>query len=154
MNVLAQNKKAGFDYQILETFEAGLELLGHEVKSIKGGHISLKEAYITVKNIPGQTPELYLIKAHVSKYKAAGQIKDYNPVRPRKLLLRKNEIMRLIGKKQEQGLTLIPLKIYTKRSFIKVEIAIAQGRKKYDKREVIKKREVDRRLRTLTKKKI
>jgi SsrA-binding protein len=149
MSVLAVNKKAGFDYKILETYEAGLVLSGPEVKSIKGGHISLKESYIDV--LAGQ-PELYLLKAHVAAYKPAGKIDEYNPTRPRKLLLHQSEVLHLMGKKQQAGLTLIPLKIYTKNSFIKLEFALAQGRKKYDKREVIKKREVERGLRILTKK--
>jgi SsrA-binding protein len=151
MSVLAVNKKAGFDYSILETFEAGLVLLGYEVKSIKAGHISLKEAYIDFRTDKEGQPELYLLKAHVPLYKPAGKVDDYNPTRSRKLLLRGGEIAHLIGKKHQAGLTLIPLRIYTKNSFIKLEFGLAQGRKKYDKREVIKKREVERSIRTLTK---
>jgi len=152
MSTLAVNKKAGFDYKILETYEAGLVLSGPEVKSVKGGHISLKESYIDVLTTKQNHPELYLLKAHVSPYKPAGKMDEYNPVRPRKLLLHQNEIVHLMGKKQQAGLTLIPLKIYTKNSFIKLEFGLAQGRKKYDKRDVIKKREVERGLRILTKK--
>jgi SsrA-binding protein len=96
-------------------------------------------------------PELYLINAHVPQYKFAAQVKSYDPYRARKLLLKKREVEYLIGKKQEQGLTLIPLKLYTKRSLIKLEFAIAKGKKKYDKREAIKKRDVERQIRTLTK---
>jgi len=151
MPTLAVNKRANYDYDIQGKYEAGLVLLGHEVKSIKTGHISLKGAYVTVKKSKKELPELYLINAHISLYKHAGTVKDYDPTRPRKLLLKKNEIKHLIGKKQEQGLTLVPLKIYTKRSLIKLEFGIGKGKKKIDKREMIKKREVDRKMRTLIK---
>ncbi|MFH1822775.1 MAG: SsrA-binding protein SmpB [Patescibacteria group bacterium] len=153
MPTLAVNKRANFDYNILEKYEAGLILLGHEVKSIKTGHISLKGSYVTLKQIKNKLPELYLIKAHIPLYKHAGTVKDYQPERPRKLLIKKNEIKHLIGKKQEQGLTLVPLKIYTKHSLIKLEFGVGKGKKKYDKREDIKKKESDRRIRTLLKNK-
>ncbi|MBI4811919.1 SsrA-binding protein SmpB [Candidatus Falkowbacteria bacterium] len=153
MSVLTVNKRAKFDYEILETYEAGIVLFGHEVKSIKTGHISLKGSFVTLKSAIGnKLPEAYLTNAHIPLYKHAAGVKNYDPYRPRKLLLKKNEIERLIGKKQEQGLTLVPLKIYTKRSFIKLEFGIGKGRKKADKREVIKKREVEKKIRTLTKK--
>lgn len=147
---LAVNKRVHLDYKIIDTYEAGLVLRGGEVKSIKAGHISLAESYIILKQ-EGGTPTLFLIKAHVPPYKYAGKKDDYDPVRPRQLLLTKKEIKRLIGKKQEQGLTLIPLRIYTKHSFLKLEFAVAQGLKKADKREVIKKRDVERQLRIVTK---
>ncbi len=150
MPTLAINKKAKFDYEILDTHEAGLVLYGHEVKAVRAGQISLKGSYISIKTRDGKT-ELYLINCQVSRYKQAGSLPDYNPIRDRKLLLNRLEINHLVGKKSEQGLTLIPLKIYTKHSFIKLEFAVAKGKKKYDKRESIKKRDVDRRLRTLTK---
>ena len=142
----AINKKAKFDYDILEVYEAGLVLLGHEVKSIRQGHISLKGAFVTIKNTAKKLPELYLINAHVSLYKQAGKIDNYNPERSRKLLLKKSEIKRLIGKKQEQGLTLVPLELYNKKGFIKLKFGLAKGKKKIDKRELIKKRELDRKL--------
>jgi SsrA-binding protein len=152
MSTLAFNKRANFDYDILEKYEAGLVLLGHEVKSIKTGHISLKGSFVTVKSIRDKPlPELHLINAHIPLYKHAGTVKSYDPYRSRKLLLKKNEIRHLIGKKQEQGLTLVPIKIYTKHSFIKLEFGIGKGKKKHDKRETIKKRDVDRDIRTLTK---
>ncbi|MEI7620357.1 MAG: SsrA-binding protein SmpB [Candidatus Falkowbacteria bacterium] len=152
MSTLGVNKKAGFDYKILETYEAGLVLSGPEVKSIKDGHISLKESYVDVLTTNPNHLELYLLKAHVSPYRPAGKMDEYNPTRPRKLLLHQKEIVHLLTKKQQVGLTLIPIKIYTKNSFIKLEFALAQGRKKYDKRDVIKKRDVERSLRILTKK--
>jgi SsrA-binding protein len=145
MPVLAVNKKARFDYQILETFEAGIVLFGHEVKSIKTGHISLKGSFVTLKQDKGnKLPELYLINTHIPLYKHAGSMPSHDPYRSRKLLLHKNEIKKLIGKKKEQGLTLVPLKVYTKRSLIKLEFGLAKGKKKYDKREDVKKRELDR----------
>ena len=151
MPTLAYNKRANYDYEITDKYEAGLVLFGHEVKSVKTGHISIKGAYVTVKNTKKKLPELYLINAHIPLYKKAGIIKDYNPDRPRKLLLHKKQIKQLIGKKQEQGLTLAPIKIYTKHGFIKLEFGIGRGKKKVDKREAIKKREEDRKIRTLTK---
>ena len=96
-------------------------------------------------------PEFYLINAHIPLYKYAGTVKDYDPYRSRKLLLKKSEIRRLIGKKKEQGLTLIPIKIYTKHSFVKLEFGLGRGKRKFDKRESIKKRDVDRKIRTLIK---
>lgn len=146
MPILAVNKRASFDYEILETYEAGLVLFGHETKSIKSGHISLNGSYVTFR---GARP--YLVGAQVSLYKYAGGQEDYNPHRDRQLLLKKKEIEHLIGKKQEKGLTLVPIKIYTKHSFVKLEFGVGRGKKEYDKRESIKKREVDRNIRTLTK---
>jgi len=150
-SVLAVNKKADFDYKILEKYEAGLVLFGYEVKSIKAGHISLKEAYIDMRTDSAGDTKLFLLKAHVSKYGPAGELKDYNPTRPRQVLLHQKEIAHLIGKKKQAGLTLVPIKLYTKNSFIKLEFGVGQGKKKYDKREDIKKKDVTRHLRTLTK---
>lgn len=147
---LAQNKKANFDYELLEKYEAGLALLGHEVKAVRAGQVSLKGSFISLRTKNGKT-ELYLIGCQISPYKQAGPLPDYNQTRERKLLLKKEEISKLLGKKQTEGLTLIPLQIYTKHSFLKLEFAVARGKKKYDKREAIKKREVDRNLRSLTK---
>ncbi len=147
MNILAQNKRAVFDYDILATYEAGLVLRGHEVKSVKQGNISLKESYIDFRS-----GNLYLLKAHISLYKPAAGLKaDYDPTHPRQLLLRKAEIAQIAGKKQSSGLTLVPIKIYTKNSFVKLEFGLGQGRKKYDKREVIKRREIDREISHLKK---
>ncbi|HOZ55691.1 MAG: SsrA-binding protein [Parcubacteria group bacterium ADurb.Bin316] len=151
MSALAVNKRANFDYEITDKHEAGIVLFGHEAKSIKTGHISLKGAFVTVKNTTKNLPELYLINAHIPLYAKASTVKSYDPTRPRKLLLHKNEINKLIGKKQEQGLTLVPIKIYSKHSLIKLEFGVGRGKKKFDKREVIKKREVDKQIRTLTK---
>ena len=153
MPILAINKRANFDYNIGDKYEAGIVLFGHEVKSVKTGHMSLKGSYVTIKTPEKrEQPQVYLINAHISLYKQAGPIASYDPTRPRQLLLNKKEIKRLIGKKQEQGLTLVPLKIYTKHSFVKLEFGLGKGKKQYDKRETIKKREVERKIRTLTKK--
>ncbi len=153
MPVLATNKKANFDYKILEKYEAGLELLGHEVKSIKTGHVSLKGSFVVLKRSKklNKLPEAYLINAHVPLYKFAGTIKNYDPYRSRKLLLKKSEIIRLLGKKKAEGLTLVPIKLYTKRSLIKLEFGLGKGKKKFDKREDIKKKDLERKVRTLTK---
>lgn len=151
MPTLAYNKRANFDYEILDKYEAGLVLLGHEVKSIKTGHVSIKGSFVTLKTTGKELPELYLVNTHIPLYKHAGKIADYDPYRSRKLLLKKKEIKHLIGKKQEQGLTLVPIKIYTKKSLIKLEFGIGKGKKQIDKRETIKKRETDRKIKTLMK---
>jgi SsrA-binding protein len=139
MKVFADNKKAYFNYEILEKFEAGMVLLGTEVKSIKAGRINLAGSYIVLKN-----EEPYLIGAKIPPYQPKNAPTDYNPEAPRKLLLNKAEINYLIGKSKERNLTLIPLKIYTNNARIKCEFGIAKGKKKFDKREAIKKRETER----------
>lgn len=153
MPVLATNKRANFDYKLLETFEAGLVLYGYEVKAVKDGHVSLKGSYISFRYLDNK-PELYLIGTHISKYRHAGNLPDYNPLRERKILLKNKEIQHLLGKKQENGLTLVPVKIYTKHSLIKLEIALAEGKKKYDKRADLKKKDLDREISTLMKKRL
>lgn len=145
------NKQAKFNYEILETFEAGLVLLGHEVKSIKDGQINLKGAFVTLKKSP--RPELFLTNANISKYKHAGILPDYDPTRPRKLLLHKNQINALIGKLQQTGLTLVPLSVYTKNNRVKLQFGLGRGKKKFDKREIIKKRETDREIQRIIKSK-
>lgn len=147
--MLAQNKLALFNYEILEKFEAGLMLTGQEVKSAKASQISLRGSYVNIKN-----GEAWLINAHISLYKMAGTLSGYDPLRARKLLLHKKEIMRLTGKLAEKGLTLVPLKVYTKRDKIKVEIGLAKGKKQSDKRAQIKKREDERGMRRIMRGKI
>lgn len=139
--LLAENRKARYDYEILDSYEAGLALRGCEVKSIKTGHISLKGSYVVIKD-----NEAYLINAFVPPYQPANTPDDYNPERSRKLLLKKSEIQSLIGKSKQKGLTLIPLKIYTKQGKIKLGFAVGKGKRKTDKREAIKKREVEREM--------
>ncbi|MBZ9569297.1 SsrA-binding protein SmpB [Patescibacteria group bacterium] len=142
MKVLAKNKKAYYKYEILEKFEAGIVLIGQEVKSIKSGRINLAGSYVVLKD-----NELYLIGCHVPPYQPKNAPPDYNPERSRKLLLKKSEIKYLIGKSKQKGLTLVPLRVYTRRRKIKIEFAIAKGKKKFDKRELIKKRETKREMR-------
>jgi SsrA-binding protein len=136
MTVLTENKKAHFNYQILENFEAGLVLTGPEVKSIRAGRIQIAGAFVTFKGT-----ELYLTNAVISPYQPMNMSQDYQEDRPRKLLLKKSEIEYLIGRVAERGLTLIPLRLYTKKRKIKLEFGIAKGKKAADKRESIKKRE-------------
>jgi SsrA-binding protein len=139
MTIIASNKRAHFDYEILEKYEAGLELLGYEVKSIKTKHVSLKESFVTIHG-----NELYLTNAHIPLYVHAGLVPSYNPTRPRKLLVKKSEIKHLTGKARTQGLTLVPIRLYTKRRLIKLEFGLGKGKRQIDKREKIKKREDER----------
>lgn len=135
------NKKAFYNYEILEKYEAGLVLFGHEAKSIKTGHINLAGSYITTKD-----NELYLINSHIPPYQQKNTPADYEPYRNRKLLLHKSEIRILIGKIKQKGLTLVPLSVYTKRGKIKLGFGIGKGKKQIDKRELIKKREAKRKI--------
>ncbi len=144
--LLAENKKARFDYDILETLEAGLILSGPEVKSVKAGQINLKGSFVTFHK-----DSALITNAHIARYKQAGPQPDFDPTRSRKLLLHKKEIRYLREKSLERGLTIIPLQVYTKNRLVKVEIAVARGRHKYDKREVIKKRELQREMRKIVK---
>jgi len=137
----AYNKRARFDYDISDRYEAGIVLRGFEVKSVKTGHISLKGAFVTIRG-----EELFLTNANIPLYKHAGAISSYDPTRPRKILLRKKEIAHLIGKSRTEGLTLVPIRVYTKRGLLKLEFGIGKGRKKVDKRDVIRKRESDRKI--------
>lgn len=137
--VYSYNKKAVFDYEILDKLEAGLALAGPEVKAVRNGHAGLKGGFVAFR---GNQP--FLTNVHISKYKFSGQLKNYDPERSRKLLLRQKEINYLRGKAQEKGLTIIPLSLYNKGRHIKLQIAVVRGKKKYDKREAIKKRELNR----------
>lgn len=139
------NKQAHFSYEILDKWEAGLVLAGQEVKAVKNGQLSLKSAYVTVLNDP--LPALYLMKAHISPYKYAGRLTAYDPERPRKLLVKKGELKTLIGKLEQTGLTMVPLRVYTKRNLIKVEIGLARGKKMFEKKEAKKLKDVDREIR-------
>ena len=141
MKVLADNKRAYYNYEILDTYEAGIVLLGLEVKSIRTGHVGLKGSYVIFKG-----EEAYLVGATIPPYQPKNTPKDYDPARSRKLLLKKSEIKELLGKGKEKGLTLMPLKIYTKYAKIKLEFGIGKGKKKTDKRETIKKRETEREI--------
>ncbi len=141
MPTLAVNRRAKFDYEILDVFEAGLVLKGYEVKSIKQGHVGLKGSYVAIKD-----GEAYLLNAMVPPYQPRNIPGEYDPTRPRKLLLRKKEIRSLVGKSKEKGLTLVPLRVYTRKGKIKLEFGIGRGKRKIDKRELIKKREDKRKI--------
>lgn len=136
---LVQNKKVLFDYEILEKFEAGLKLHGFEVKSLRNGQGSLRGAYIIVRG-----GEAFVIGMNVPPYQPANAPKEYDPNRPRKLLLNKKEIATLVGFEKQKGLTIVPLSVYNKNSKLKLEIVVGRGKKKYDKRETIKRRDTER----------
>lgn len=142
MKILAENKRARFDYDIAETFEAGVELLGHEVKSVKGGRMGLNGTYALVRD--GQ---VWLLNASIPPYQQNNVPDSYDPERTRRLLLTKSEIESLQGKLKIKGTLLIPLKVYIKGRLIKLEIGVGRSRKKTDKREYLKKREHDREMR-------
>ena len=139
--IIQENRSARHEYHIIETFEAGLVLTGSEVKSIRAKQIQLKDSYVSFKG-----HEAYLQNAHISEYKASSY-NNHQPERLRKLLLNKNELERIYGSLREKGLTCVPLKVYFKKGKIKVEIALVKGKKLHDKREAIKKRDVDNQLR-------
>jgi len=138
---LIENKKVSFDYEILETLEAGLELLGFEVKSLRAGHGSLKGARVVARG-----GEAYLVGATIPAWQMANAPKSYDPERTRRLLLSKKEILRVASAESEKGLTIVPLSVYTRRQRLKLGIAIARGKKKEDKRHSIRAREEKRRI--------
>lgn len=140
--MLAENPRARFDYDILETLEAGLALQGQEVKATRTGKASIKGSYVKIFN-----NEAYLVGAQIAPYQPGNAPKDYDPQRTRKLLLKKSELKYLVGKSQERGLTLIPIKLYDHHGLIKLEVGVGKGKKKYDKRAVTSKREVERTMR-------
>jgi len=146
MKVYAVNKKAYYDYEILETYEAGISLLGPEVKAIRNNRVSLNDAYCKIKN-----SEVFVINMNITPINPNSFFERFDPLRERKLLLKKNEIKRLIGKVKEKGLTLIPLKVYSKNRWIKLEIALVKGKTSYDKRQAIKKKEEQREIQRLLK---
>ena len=139
--IIADNRKARYLYEILETYEAGLELQGSEVKSIRQGKANLQDGYALIRN-----GEAMLLNVHISPYEKTAAYFNHDPRRSRKLLLHKQEIRKLIGKVEQQGLTLIPLKMYMKRGLVKITIALAKGKKVHDKRESIKKRDDQREM--------
>jgi SsrA-binding protein len=139
--IAASNRKARHEYEVLETVEAGIELRGPEVKSIRAGNVSFQDAHARVER--GQ---IWLHSLHVSPYEQANRF-NVDPVRPRRLLLNKQEIRRLAAKVEEKGLTLVPLDLHFSRGYVKVNLAVARGRKLHDKREALKRREQDREAR-------
>jgi len=141
MSIYANNSKALFDYEILKRFTAGIELLGLEVKSVRAGKISLRGAFVAVRG-----NEAYLIGADINAYQPKNAPKDYDALRARKLLLSKSELTELKDLEATKGLTIIPLSVYNKGRFLKLDLAVARGKKKFDKRQAIKKRDVERDL--------
>ena len=139
--LIAQNRKARYEYTILETVEAGIVLKGTEIKSIRAGRINLKDGYASIRD-----GEIWLYNVHIAPFEQGNQF-NHDPVRPRKLLMKKKQIDSLYGEVKQGGNTLVPLKVYIKNGFAKVLIGLAKGKKQYDKRETIKRREQDRQMR-------
>jgi SsrA-binding protein len=140
LKVIASNRKAQFEYFLLERFEAGISLQGSEIKSIRAGQVSLSEAYVRVEE-----REAWLVNAHISPYDPASRM-NHDPVRPRQLLLKRREIRELWDSVRQKGVTVVPIKLYLKEGLAKVEIAIAKGKKLYDKRQEIAKKDLERSL--------
>ena len=148
MKIIAVNRKARHDYDILETIEGGLVLTGTEIKSIRNGRANIRDAFARPEG-----GELWLYNAHIAQY-ASGNRYNHEPTRPRKLLLHRDQIDRLIGKVQEKGLSLVPLKLYIKGHRAKIELALAKGRKLYDKRRSIAEKDAERQMQRMTRKTI
>ena len=146
MPVLVKNKKAGFNFEILERFEAGAELFGYEVKSLRASQGKLEGAHVVVRG-----NEAYLVGASIPAFQPANAPKEYDPMRTRRLLLTKKELKTLVGLDAQKGLTLVPLSWYTEKRMVKLEFASVRGKKKTDKRETIKKRDTDRDIERLMK---
>ncbi len=141
IKIIAKNRKARFEYFILETFEAGISLKGSEIKSIRAGQVSLSEAYVRIE----EDRQPWLLNAHIAPYDAASHF-NHDPKRARRLLLHRKEIDKLFDEVRQKGVTVIPVKIYLKRGLAKIEIALAKGKKSYDKRQEIARRDVEREL--------
>ncbi len=142
MQNYAENRKARFEYEILEKYEAGIELLGAEVKSVRGGQMSLEGSFVIIRG-----GEAFLINANIPPYQMKNTPADYDPLRNRKLLLTKKELAVLAGSEKNKSLTIVPLSLYNKGRKIKAGIALVKGKKKFDKRETLKKRDTDREIR-------
>jgi SsrA-binding protein len=139
--LICDNRQARYLYEILETYEAGIQLIGTEVKSIRAGRVNLQDGYVLIRN-----GEAWMINVHISPYQASGQYFNHEPRRTRKLLLNRKQINKLIGQIEQKGLTLIPLKMYFKGGWIKVSIGLAKGKKLHDKRETTKRRDDQREM--------
>ncbi|HBB31153.1 MAG TPA: SsrA-binding protein [Cyanobacteria bacterium UBA8803] len=139
--IVSDNRQARFRYDVLETYEAGIELKGTEVKSIRAGKVNLRDGYALIRN--GQA---WLLNVHISPYERTSDYFNHDPRRTRRLLLHKQEIRKLIGKVEQQGLTLVPLKMYLKRGLVKISIALCKGKKIHDKRETVKERQDQREM--------
>lgn len=142
MPALATNKKAYHDFEILEEFEGGLKLSGAEVKSVRAGNVSLSGSFLTL-----QGNELYLKNAHIGHYAPAGKDQPEDTRHDRKVLVHKRELLRLKAKHEAERLTIVPISLYTSRGFVKLGFALAKGKKKHEKRETLKKRDLDREIR-------
>jgi len=142
---IAENRKAHHDYHLIETFEAGIVLLGTEVKAIREGRVNLRDSFARVED-----GEVFLYNVNISPYSHRGYA-DHEPLRRRKLLLHRDEIRKLIGRAVERGMTLVPVRLYYKKGRVKVAVSLAKGKKEYDKRETIKRREADRETRAAIK---
>jgi SsrA-binding protein len=141
IKVISDNRQARYLYEIIDTYEAGIQLTGTEVKSIRMGRINLRDGYALIRN-----GEAWLINAHISPYQASGQYFNHEPRRTRKLLLHRREINKLVGQLEQKGLTLVPLKVYLKGSLVKVSLGLGKGKKLHDKRETIKRRQDEREM--------
>jgi SsrA-binding protein len=139
--VVAENRQARFEYEILETFEAGIELVGTEVKSVRAGKANLRDGFALIRN-----GEVWLHNVHISPHDTASQYFNHDPRRNRKLLMHRQEIRKLIGKVEQQGLTLVPLKMYLKRGWVKISLALVRGKKLHDKREDLKQKQAKREM--------
>lgn len=137
--IVSDNRQARHEYEILETYEAGIELRGTEVKSIRAGKVNLRDGFALVRD-----GEVFLLNVHVSPHETTNQVFNHDPRRTRKLLLHRQEIRKLIGKVEQQGLTLVPLKMYLKKGRVKVDLALVRGKKLHDKREDLKRRQDQR----------
>lgn len=142
MKNFAENRRARYDYDILETFEAGISLTGQEVKSVRSGRMDLSGSYCLLRG-----GEIWLLNSAIPPFQAKNTPETYNPSRLRKLLLNKKEISRLIGALNEKGVSLIPIHVYPKNAFVKIELGLARARKKHDRRELLKKRTVEKEMR-------
>ena len=145
--IITDNRQARFEYEIMEVYEAGIELTGTEVKSLRAGKVNLKDGFVRIRG-----GEAFLLNVHISPQNTVGQFFNHEPMRNRKLLLHDKEIRKLIGQTEQKGLTVIPLKMYFKRGWVKVAIALARGKKTHDKRDSLKekqdKRDVERFMKT------
>jgi SsrA-binding protein len=137
--IVSDNRQARFLYEILETYEAGIELVGTEVKAIRAGKVNLRDGFALIRD-----GEAWLLNVHISPHQTTSQVFNHDPRRTRKLLLHRDEIRKLIGKVEQQGLTLVPLKMYLKRGWVKVDLALVRGKKLHDKREDLKRRQDQR----------
>jgi len=146
IKVVSENRQARFLYEIQETYEAGIQLTGTEIKSVRAGRTNLRDGYAIVRN-----REVWLLNVHIAPFQGSGQYFNHEPRRTRKLLLHRREIDKLYGQLQQKGFTLVPVKLYLARGLAKVSLGLAKGKKKYDKRETIKQREAEKEMQRVVK---